>query len=460
MIHAWWWIVLSTLPCEPPAPLPQGNPQISRAYTEVGEAQIRAGAWGAARIAFEQALAWAPGNGEAARGLGETCRQLSNETSLDRALAQMDAGRFDEALSLLSQLPPSPSVHLLRGICELQSGFDSEAAASLEQARQSPELAPEADGLLSLVYLANGDARAAEQSLSSMSGTSAAQQLLKLAAREGRLVLRAEVGSGLDTNPALDSADPGASAPTGSSAAQAVSASALLRSGGKVSPFLQISASTRWLPQALNMDSTMARAGAGVTLSQTRVRADVDYAWDGMTLGGSPYLAAHQLRGRGMLLWSKVYVAADYLGRLESYFGPPEQQEFSGIAQGGGLSLGFSPSAHLTFEAGYRLAREQAKVEELSYTEHGPSAFILLSGQDVRLQLSAGLLLRSYDAFDPDFNRLREDVRTQAQARGEWDLGRTWTAFASIDAFRMRSNVLPSSQVVAQLGMAFTLGLL
>jgi hypothetical protein len=459
MILPWWWVVLSALPCEPPRPLPQGNSQISLAYTEVGDAQVHAGAWGAARIAFEQALAWAPENGEAARGLQEACRQLSNESSLDQALARMDAGRFDEALPLLAQLPPSPSVHLLRGICELQSGFDSEAAASLEQARQAPELAPEADGLLSLIYLANGDARAAEQSLSSMAGTSAAQQLLKLAAREGRLVLRAEVGSGMDTNPALNSADQGASAPAG---ATAVSTSALLRSGGQVSPFLQVSATTRWLPQASAWDSTMARAGAGVTLSQTRVRADVDYAWDGMTLGGSPYLTAHQLRGRGMLLWSKLYLAADYLGRLESYFGSEQQQQFSGLAQGGGLSLGFSPSAHLTFEAGYRLAREQAKVDELSYTENGPGAFILLSGQDVRLQLSAGLLVRSHDAVDPDFNVLREDVRTEAQARGEWDLGRMWTAFASVDAFRVQSNVpsLSSSRVVAQLGMAFTLGLL
>jgi hypothetical protein len=378
----------------------------------------------------------------------------------------MDAGRLEEALSLLSQLPPSPSVQLLQGICELRAGFDREAASSLERARTDPELAPQADSLLSLVYLADGDARAAEKTLATAEG-STAQQLLKLAAREGILVLRGELGSGVDTNPALvqTQAPAQTSPPAG---AGELSTSALLRSRGSFSPFLQASASARRLPGQSTWDSTLGQAGGGVTLSQTLVRADVDYAFEGMRLGASPYLTAHQVRARGMLLWSRVHLAADYLGRLESYAASDARtdhqdfSDFSGLTQGGGVLLGYSPNPHVTFEAGYRLSSDQARTDQDSFTEHGPGAFLLISGQDVRLQVSAALLLRSYDDVNVNFGMLQQDTRAEAHARAEWDLGRIWTAFASVDAFEVQSSIpaLSSTRVVAQLGMAFTLGLL
>jgi hypothetical protein len=154
-------------------------------------------------------------------------------------------------------------------------------------------------------------------------------------------------------------------------------------------------------------------------------------------------------------------MTAHYVARWESYT-QPELENFSGFSQGGGISAGYTPSDHITLEAGYRLSRERARVEDLSYTEYGPTALILLSGADIRLKLSASLLRRSYDVQDPDFNQVREDLRLEGQARAEWDLDRRWTAWASVDAFNQETPVagLSSTRWVAQLGMAFTLGLL
>lgn len=485
------------------------DPSLSEIYRRVGDAELAERSEHTAAEAYALALRWDEGNEAARLVLRRLCDRRALAAAIAEAAARMDAGDWRGAAELLQQararqahasagsgshperpegpahpeparalprLRPGqagsaiedeshrPSAALLEGICWFELGDDARAAAALEEALPDADLEPAAGALLGLVHLRQGRSREAEWRLSALeSGNSAlrstAAELLRLAAREGGLVLTGQLGGGLDTNPTLA---PGAqvSFPGAAEGAAAVAATALWRPLGASGPYARSAAGARWLARSRTHDWAGAMAAAGVQLGDRAGRLSAEYSFDGLLFGAEPYSYAHSLRGRALVMAGPVLISAEYAGRLENFVAPAAAGE-SGPRHDGLAALVLPWPNGFAAEFGYGLIRDSARQSELAYLEHGPRAQLSVAQARARASAAASVGLRSYDGHDADLGVTRKEARLEGQLRGEVDLSARLSLWASVEAARVWANEerLSHDRVAALTGVAFTAGL-
>ena len=201
-------LALAASPCGPVIPA-SADPQLAVVYMEVGEAALAANDFETAATALSYALSFDETLVKAAALKERACLALG-ERSLLAVDALMDASRWREALAaleLVSQATPGTRA-LLGAVCHLELGEDDAAVLALERALNDPAHRADARVLLSLVALRRGSARAAEEQLHALEQGgqplgAPLSALLRRASRGGRLIARASIFGGLDSNPAL-----------------------------------------------------------------------------------------------------------------------------------------------------------------------------------------------------------------------------------------------------------------
>jgi tetratricopeptide (TPR) repeat protein len=383
----------------------------------------------------------APGSTSPAQACGE---ETDAEALIQRASALMDAEAWDEALALL-RLPAAQELgdatKLLEGICLYERGEDDEARKRLEAARADAELAPSAELFLGLLAQRRGLAAEAAEAFAQVASRDrgelgqAAGALLKHSRREGRLSLTLALGAGYDSNPLL--APPGGPRPVvAADAAAQGSASLALSPWGAKGPYARARVQGRRQARLRGFDLAGAQAGAGWQVTHGRLRLGADYGWEGLLLGGAPFLNGHQ--GAAAVGWrpGATSLEASYSARRDT-FRHELSAGYSGTRHAAGLLLSHVLGRNLVARVGYGASRSRTAAPELAHVEHGPLVGVYLPlGRDVRLSLDGRWHWREYEPVAD-----RSDVQLDGFGALEVDLATRWTARAELSAIQVRSSV-------------------
>jgi len=446
-------------PCASPPPIERSDPELARRYAAVGEDERDRGGNETARIAFWEALRRDPSNEQARRGLDALCVQ----TRFEEGRRFLDRGDPKSAVLVFSRLraaTPSRPAALLEGIARYQLEDAAGARPLLEEAELEPELASAAHFYLGLIALREDDARAAAEQLAQISPNTplavAATELTRVSRRSGRLVISLLVDSGYDSNVTLlPSGVPGGHDGMGSIAAAGVA-----RPLGESGPWLRASGLYRRQLQLHNYDLGAAGAAAGWQLGRAANHVGLEYDYDYLTLGGSPYLGAHRLSASGATAFGQFLLSGGYMLRFESYR-TGATRPFSGILQAANFTAGLRIGAGGSIRVGYQLGGDVAQYPETSYFEHGPRARLDLPlGERTRLSADASALWRPYDAVDPALGVKRADLFLDGTLGADFDLSDRLTLRATVLGRRAFSNApdLSYARVVVSLGLLVSTG--
>jgi len=424
---------------------PAGDRREAEIYLQVARMEQAHGNLAAAAEAYRAALARDPALVEARQGLQATCSTSGDP--LEAGLRELHAGRPEAALAHFQQArrqAPSPTADLLAGICFYQLGQERAAEPLLESARNTPELADSASLFLGLIALHGGDAARAERLLDQAARSPAledrARELVRAAQREGHLVVSALTQLVYDTNAALrpDGSPVGAPGPDGSAALNLL---ALVRPFGSSGPYARVEAllSKQFTLSQFDLLGAAAALGGRLMGSSWSTTAEYGYAYE--TLGGAGFLAVHHLLASGVVRTGPLVLGAAYALNFESYQ-PLELSDQSGIRHALELDLGWPVSRALRVTGGWLGGLDSARVDPLSYLEHGPVAEIdWLLGSVVQLGIRGSVLWRNYLAEDPSYGYTRADTRYDVVGWAEWALDAHWAVRGTVRMFRVDSNV-------------------
>ena len=451
-------------PCAPVEPAPRRDATAAEAYLEVAEKEQKDGALDTAAAAYRSAWRADPQNAKARAGLLALCRRSAEGNAFAEALRRMESGDRRGAIALFEQiraLGPDPASALLQGICHYELEEDQEAVPLLREAERDPSLAPSAQLFLGLVSLRQGGGEAAARSFEAAAARDptlgpTATNLLRLARREGRVVVSLLAGPSGDSN--VDLAPDGSPTPGGSAdSAGTVAASVLLRPSGESGPFVSASGTYRKLARFTQFDLGVVEAGAGWQLGREPRHVLVGYAYDFMALGGVSYLSAHRLQAEGRWTFQQLSLAASYALRFESFLTGPAAP-YSGTRHLGELSGEWRFGGGSAFGLAYALTRDRTDDATLKYLEHGTRAFARFAATPrLRLVLDAGLLSRHYDNQDPALAATRADLYLDGGTATELDLGDRWTGRFWVAARRAFSNVPSFAYTELSAGLTLTL---
>ena len=451
--------------CAAEAPAAIADPEGARAYLAVGNEELARGERRSAAAAFRGALRLDPSSTAARGGLERACRLAAPEDPFSQAVALMDAGDRRGAVERFEALRSAShdrGAALLEGICLYELGDDERARALLLEASASSELAASAELFLGLIALRRGEgaeaeARFTDVSLAEGALSATATGLRKLSARDGKLVVAAQLLGGYDSN--VELAPSTSAVPSGSGdASAALFVSGLVRPLGRSGPYAQLSGSYRKQLELAAYDTGTASAVAGWQLARGEARVSGDYAFEFLAFGGTPYLLAHVLGLRGQLAVGPLVVDGEYALRFQGFLADVNAG-YSGTVHSARLGVGWSPRGRWGLGAGYVFARDVAHLPELASVGHGPEVSGSVSfSDDLRLIASAGYRHRGYDAVDPDFGVTRIDDRFDASARLELDLGRHVTLFLAMEAHAQLPHVeeLTYTRLAGWLGGSFS----
>jgi hypothetical protein len=377
----------------------------------------------------------------------------------------MDAGDLRgavEAFEATRAALPSASAALLEGICQYELGAEAKARPLLLEAERDAALAASAEFYLGLLALGDGDAQEAasrfERAEREPALSAQASDLLRLARRDGRLLVSFLAESEFDSNVTLSPA--GAPGPRDGDGA--ASLAVLYRPKGENGPFARASGNYRSYLQQSDYDIGAVGAAAGWQIGRAPRHLRLEYDYDYVALGAAPYLSAHRLSVDGRWTTGTVGVAAAYSVRLESYK-QDAAAPYSGTNQSAALIGDWSFAKGSFLELGYRAGRDLARLAETSSFEHGPRAALrLVISPAVRFTLEGDVVFRSYDAVDPALGLQRVDRLVEGGCVGEWDFSTRVTLRATLGGRRVLSNdsQLSYTRMTTSLGLATTFGLL
>jgi tetratricopeptide (TPR) repeat protein len=399
----------------------------------------------AAAEAYRAALARNPGLAEARQGLKDTCSTSTDP--MEAGLRELHAGRPEAALARFQearQKAPSPTADLLAGICLYQLGQERAAESLLESARQTPELADSASLFLGLIALHSGDAARAERLLDQAARSPAledrARELVRAAQREGHLVVSALGQLVYDTNAALrpDGAPVGLPGADGSAALNLL---ALVRPFGSSGPYARAEAlfSKQFTLSQFDLLGAAAALGGRMLASSWSAAAEYGYAYE--ALGGAGFLAVHHLLASGVMRAGPLVVGAAYALNFESYQ-PLELSDQSGLRHALELDVSWPLSRAFRMTVGWLGGLDSARVDTLSYLEHGPVVEIdWLVGSVVQLGIRGSALWRNYRTEDPSYGYTRADTRYDVVGWAEMALDAHWAVRGTVRMFRVDSNV-------------------
>jgi len=445
-------------PCASP-PAERNDPELARRYVAVGEGERDSGSNDTARFAFREALRSDPSNEQARRGLDALC----TDARFEEGRRLLDEGDPKSAVIVFSRLraaTASRPAALLEGIARYQLEDAAGARPLLEEAELEPGLADAAHFYLGLIALREDNARVAAEQLAQISPDASlaatATELTRTARRSGRLVISLLVDSGYDSNVTLlPSGVPGGQDGMGSIAAALVA-----RPLGESGPWLRANGLYRRQLQLHDYDLGAVGAAAGWQLGRAAKHVGLEYDYDYLTLGGSPYLGAHRLSASGATAFGQFLLSGGYMLRFESYR-TGATRPFSGILQAANFTAGLRIGAGGSIRVGYQLGGDVAQYPETSYFEHGPRARLDLPlGERTRLSADASALWRPYDAVDPALGVKRADLFLDGTLGADFDLSDQLTLRATVLGRRAFSNApdLSYARVVVSLGLLVSTG--
>jgi len=432
-------------PCTAPPPPVGGSANEAAIYLQVGDAERARGNLGAAREAYRAALARSPDSVDARRRLEEVC--AAGNDSFQAGVDALDAGHPAEALKAFAGARGRGNDHaidLLEGIARYQLGQDGEAIPRLESARSDPALAESASFFLGLIALRRGDgdraSRLFDQAGRAMGLEDSARQLARVAQQEGHLVFSALAELVYDTNVALrpDGAPTTLPGPDGSVGLTLV---ALARPWGTPGPYARVEGqfSKQFTLSALDLIGGAAALGyrlLGPTGSLTG-----EYAYTLQALDGRGYLADHRVFVggsllTGMFLWGFAYAAHFETYRWEVF------SDQSGVRQVLELDAGLLPGAGIRITAGYAGTWDAARVDPLSYLEHGPILDTAWARGPLSVGVRGAIAWRNYRAPDPNYGGVtREDTRWGASTWVDLGIGARWSVRGTVRLLRVDSNI-------------------
>jgi tetratricopeptide (TPR) repeat protein len=461
-------------PCAPPFDRGGAASDAAEAplYRRVGDEEAAAGNADAAITAYGEALRRDPRDARARAGLVRLCRTraaASAADAFDEGVERMQRADRAAAVAAFEQARADgadPAAALLEGICEFERGRERRARSLFEEARADSGTAGPALFFLGLIALHEGESERAYSLLASAAASDdriadRSWELMRVARRDGRVVLSALSEAGFDSNVSL--------APDGSALAGGAAdgygvgvAGIFFRPLGIAGPYARVTAQYRKQLQSTAYDLGGVAGALGFRAGPGRRYLAAEYDYDFLSLGGTPYLSAHRLLAIGRLWLGALDLVGLYAARFESFL-PSTTSGYSGWRQEVQATVEWAFSRALVLGAGYRLARDDTRDAVLGYTEQGPfTVFWLGLGAPLRLLAEAHLTFRDYDQIDPAFALARADRYIDASLSGELDLGDHTTLRLTVTGRRALSNVaeLQYSKLTTGLALVYTTGLL
>lgn len=455
---------------DPCAPVAAGtaDPGGAAVYREVADAERQAGRPETAAAAYRAAAERDADDARSRSALAALCLEARREGAFERGMALMHAGDDRGAAAAFAEgrAEGDPSAALMEGISRYRLHDDGEAAAALRVAERDPDSAPSARFFLGLVALRDGRGADAAALLEAAGATDPqlaplASSLARVAHREGRLVISAQAESAWDSNVTL--------APSGAPAAGRASdgmggLAAAIRVAplGESGPYAVVAGTHREQLRLDQYDLWGLGAAAGWKLGRDARYAAVEYGFDHVVLGGSPYLDAHRITASGRLdVAPRSSLGLTYLARFEDYR-PAVYTDYSGLRHfaEGDATVGLGRGWVVT--AAYHLGRDGARDASLSWWEHGPRAAVQKHlGPSLRLGLEAAGTWRGYDRVDPVLLVRRSDTYADVAAWLELDFGTHFTLRAGATGRRATSNIpeFTYTRVIPSLVLGWSLGM-
>jgi tetratricopeptide (TPR) repeat protein len=459
------------------------DPAAAAMYRAVGDDERAAGDDAGARAAYAAAIARDPNDERARAALADLCRAGSpapDPAALDHfqdGLDRMNRGDRSGAIAAFEAARadgPDPAAALLEGICYYEQGRDQEARALFQQAREDRRAASDAASkiagtaslFLGLIALHDEDSARASELFQAAQITDAGLSaslagLSRLARRDGRLVVSALAEVGYDSNVSL--VPDGTATATGAGDGYTLGTVGLFaRPLGASGPYARLLGQYRKQLQITAYDLGDVGGAAGYRLGRPSQSVAAEYGYDYLTLGQAAYLSAQRLAAEGRLTRGAMALRASYAAAWESFL-TGAAAPYSGVLQNIDAEADWQLSAPWTIGLGYHVAPDSARDPALSFLEQGPLALLRYGGADkTRGILGGSLLVRHYDAPDPDLGVTRSDVYLDLGLTGERDLSDRWTGRLTLSARRALSNVpaFQYTKVMAAIAFTYSGGLL
>ena len=452
-------LLAATDPCSAPVLPGTGDPREAEVYVRVGDAERARGNLGAAREAYRAALSRAPGSVEARRGLEAACAPVFD--AVQAGADALEAGDPEGALRALAAARGrgnDRAVDLLEGIARYQLGQDATAVPLLESARSDPATAESASFFLGLIALRRGDgdraSRLFDQAGRSLGLEDAARQLARTAHQEGHLVLSVATELVYDTNVALrpDGAPLTVPGPDGSAG---LSLMALVRPWGTPGPYLRLEGQLSKQFTLDQLDLLGGAAALGFRLLGPVGSLTGEYAYSYQAVDWRGYLTDHRVFLGGSVLTGIALWGFAYAAHFETYRWT-ELEDLSGVRQVLELDVGLLPGAGVRITGGYAGTWDAARVENLSYLEHGPILELVWATGRWSVGARGALAWRTYLAPDPAYaprptspgapdptspGTTRNDTRYFATTWVDLGLGAHWSVRGTVKLLRTDSNI-------------------
>ena len=441
-------LVAAADPCTAPIPPGGGDPREAQVYVQVGDAERARGNVGAAREAYRAALARDPGSVAARRGLDAACAPEADP--VQAGADALEAGDPEGALRALENARGRGNDHpvdLLEGIARYQLGQDTLAVPLLESARGDPATAESASFFLGLIALRRGDgdraSRLFDQAGRAVGLEDAARQLTRMAQQEGHVVLSALTEVVYDTNVALrpDGAPTTLPGPDGSIG---LTLQGLVRPWGTPGPYLRVEGQLSKQFTLSELDLLGVAAALGFRLPGPTGSLTGEYAYTYQALDGSGYLADQRVFLGGSLLTGRFLWGAAYAAHFETYRREALSDQ-SGLRQVLELDAGLLPGGGVRLTVGYAGTWDAARVDPLSYLEHGPIVELVWASGPLTVGARGAVAWRRYLAPDPNYAdtsySTREDTRYLATTWVDVGLGARWSVRGTVRFLRVSSNV-------------------